>query len=215
MKYQLSVLLLFCTLLFTACSSKNEININKEIKSFSLDNNIVIAKAPRTVKSPVSIGLGLGGYVFKHVGVHVGTTIRPDIKNTEALNLEKGIALYNIPFSSLIKNEFKKQMKNDSYYKHKFVPFGANHTIQLYVSKYILDSSLLSSKDAIKVYMEIKVLNHKDELVYSNSEVNSIDSKERIYSEKEILGSKSILEKSLNKAISNTISKLILNMKKS
>lgn len=213
MNYVFKLFLLAFVFLFSACSSKNEININKQIVSISLNDDIVIATPAKTVKSPISIGLGLGGYVSKHFGVNVGTVFRPDISNDDALNLENAISYHQISLSDLIKTEFKKQMKTDSFYKNKFVPFGANHTIYLYVSKYKLDNSLLSSKTNIKIEIELKILNQNDDLVYSDTQINSIDSDKLVFREDEILQTQNRLVKVLNEAITNTIYKLITKMK--
>ncbi|MGB1227662.1 MAG: hypothetical protein ACPG9K_07175, partial [Poseidonibacter sp.] len=121
MTYFFKTLFIIPILFFTACSSKNEVKINEQMKSFSLYKNVVILSAPKTVPSPFSVGLGLGGSLSRHVGVSVGTVLRPDISNDEALNLEKSIAIHNISLQDMIKKEFSNQMKNDSYYKNKYV----------------------------------------------------------------------------------------------
>lgn len=214
MKYISTTFLILVVFLFTACSQKQQVSLNKDLKSISLDKNINIAGVPKTVKSPVSIGLGLGGYISKHVGIHVGTSVRPDIKNSDALNLQKGIAKYNLSLSNMIKNEFSNQMKNDSFYKNRFVPFGANYTIQLYVKKYEMDSSIITLNAYPKIFLELKVLNQKDDVVYSNMEVNSIGWNDTKYTQKEIYSNKQILLEVLNGSIKNVISKLIEEMKK-
>ena len=214
MKYISTTFLILVVFLFTACSQKQQVLLNKDLKSISLDKNINIAGVPKTVKSPVSIGLGLGGYISKHVGIHVGTSVRPDIKNSDALNLQKGIAKYNLSLSNMIKDEFSNQMKNDSFYKNRFVPFGANYTIQLYVKKYEMDSSIITLNAYPKIFLELKVLNQKNDVVYSNTEVNSIGWNDTKYTQKEIYSNKQILLEVLNGSIKNVISKLIEEMKK-
>lgn len=213
MKYIMNIFLLLALVFFAGCSSKNKVKINSEIKSISLNKDVVVAGVPRSVKSPVSIGLGLGGYVSKHVGIHMGTSVRPDVKNTDALNLQKGIAKFNLSLSSLVRDEFTKQMKNDKFYKNRFVPFGSDHTIHLFVSKYEMDSSFLTSKAYPKIFLELKVLNKNDEVIYTNKEVNSSDSSNLSFSESEIYSSKSIMLKVLNSSIKSVLSKLIEEMK--
>lgn len=213
MKFILKTFLLSLVLLFTACSSKKEVKINKEINSFSLNRNIVVASVPKTVKSPISINLGLGGYVSKHVGIHMGTSVRPDISNDDGVNLQKGISKYSISLRNLIKTEFKKQMENDEYYKNKFVPFGADYTIHLSVAKYEFDDSLFSAKSHVKIYLELRILNKNDDVIYTDIQVNSIDSNEVKYTQAEILRSHFILTKILNQSISNSVFKLIKHMK--
>jgi len=213
MKYISTTFLLLISLLFIGCSQKQQVPLNKGLKSISLDKNVSVSGVPKSVKSPVSIGLGLGGYVSKHVGIHVGTSVRPDIKNTDALNLQKGIAKYGISLGDLVKNEFSTQMRNDSFYKSRFVPFGANYTIHLYVTKYDMDTSLITSKAYPKIYIDLKVLNQNNELVYSNKETNSISWDDKTLTQGEIYSSRGTLLKVLNGSIKNVVSKLIEEMK--
>ncbi|WP_108063341.1 hypothetical protein [Poseidonibacter lekithochrous] len=211
MKYINSILFFFIIISFTACSSKKEISLNSQINSISLDKNIAIANVPKTVKSPISIGLGLGGYVSKHVGINVGTSVRPDIKNSDALNLKRGIEKFNINLEELVFRGFSRAINEDKFYKNKFVPFGANHTIHLFVSKYEMDDSFISSTAYAKLYIELKVLDQNDNVLYTNYEVNdSIDSS---FSQAQIYSKKQYLEKALNDAILNTSKKLIKEMK--
>ncbi len=211
MKYLSIVVLVLISFIFIGCSQKKEISINSQINSISLDKNIAIANVPKTVKSPISIGLGLGGYVSKHVGINVGTSVRPDIKNSDALNLKRGIEKFNIDLESLVFQGFSKAMKEDKFYKSKFVPFGANHTIHLFVSKYEMDDSFISSTAYAKLYIELKILDQNDNVLYTNYEVNdSIDSS---FSQAEIYSKKQYLVKALNDAILNTSKKLIKEMK--
>ena len=211
MKYLSIVVLVLISFIFIGCSQKKEISINSQINSISLDKNIAIANVPKTVKSPISIGLGLGGYVSKHVGINVGTSVRPDIKNSDALNLKRGIEKFNIDLEALVFQGFSKAMNEDKFYKNKFVPFGANHTIHLFVSKYEMDDSFISSTAYAKLYIELKILDQNDNIIYSNYEVNdSIDSS---LSQAQIYSKKQYLEKALNDAILNTSKKLIKEMK--
>lgn len=211
MKHISTVFLVLIPFFFIGCSQKEEISLNSKINSISLDRNIAIANVPKTVKSPISIGLGLGGYVSKHVGINVGTSVRPDIKNSDALNLKKGIEKFNIDLEELIFRGFSKAMNDDKFYKNKFVPFGSNHTIHLFVSKYEMDDSFISSSAYTKLYIEIKILDKNDNVIYSNYEVNdSIDSS---LSQAQIYSKKQYLEKALNDAILNVSKKLIKEMK--
>lgn len=211
MKYLSIIFLFLISFVFVGCSQKKEVSINSQINSISLDKNIAIANVPKTVKSPISIGLGLGGYVSKHVGINVGTSVRPDIKNSDALNLKRGIEKFNIDLEALVFRGFSKAMNEDKFYKNKFVPFGANHTIHLFVSKYEMNDSFISSSAYAKLYIELKVLDQNDNVLYTNYEVNdSIDSS---LSQAQIYSKKQYLEKALNDAILNTSKKLIKEMK--
>jgi len=211
MTYLLKILFLLPLLVFTACSSKNELRINDEINSFSLYKNVVILSAPKTVASPISIGLGLGSSISRHVGISMGTSFRPEISNDEALDLERSISLHNISLENIIKNEFTLQMKNDEYYKNKFVPFGANYTIHLFIPKFVIDKSLFTSNANLKVYIDLEILNKNADIIYSDSVVNE----SFLYKEDSLLNNKMILEKALTDSIKKSINELILNMKKS
>lgn len=213
MRYFQIVFLSGIVLFFTACSQKKEISINKQITSISLDDEIYIAGTPKTVKSPFSINLGVGGRVARHVGIHVGTTVRPDIPNNDGVNLQKGIKLHDIALDSLIKLEFKRQMSNHPIYKDIFVPFGSDYKVYLAVSKYEFDDSLFSQKTHIKIYMELKVIDKFGNILYENKDVNTIDSNKVQYTQGEILRSTNLLTKTLNESISNVIAKLIIDMK--
>ncbi len=209
MKYISKIIFLSIALLFTACSSKNSININKEIKSFSLNKNVVILSALKTVKSPFSVGLGLGGTLSRHVGVNVGTVINPDISNDEALNIEKGLALHNISLGNIIKQEFSRQMENDSFYKNKFVAFGSDYKIYLSVPKYTLDSSLFTDNAYLKVFINLEILNKDNQIIYSTNAVDEITTvKENI-----LLNNKNILTQAVEKSVRKTVVKLINDMK--
>lgn len=105
-------------------------------------------------------------------------------------------------------------MRNDSFYKNRFVPFGANYTIHLYVKKYEMDSSMITFKSYPEIFLELKVLNQNDDVIYSNIEVNSIGWDDTKYTQKEIYSNKKILLEVLNGSIKNVISKLIEEMKK-
>ena len=112
MKYFFKALIFLLVIFFSACSSKSEIRINDEMNSFSLAKKVMILSAPKTVPSPFSIGLGLGGNITRHVGINMGTVLRPDISNDEALDLERSVAIHNISLKNILRNEFSKQMKN-------------------------------------------------------------------------------------------------------
>lgn len=206
---------LFFAFILISCSSKEEIKINDKINSFSLDKDIVIAYAPKRVEGPISIGLGIGGYVSKHVGIYMGTSVRPKVSNTKALILQKAMALNNISLSELIKNETIKQLKEDNYYKNKFVSFGANYTLHLFVPRYYLDEATFSSKAQVKIIIRAIIYNNKNEIIYETTKDNSIVSRNLIYDKNEIINSKNILKKVLNQAIQNCIKKIIIQMKKS
>lgn len=211
MTYFFKILFLLPLLVFTACSSKNELKINEQMNSFSLYKNVVILSTPQTVPSPFSIGLGVGSSISRHVGVSMGTTIRPEISNDEALDLERSIALHKISLSNIIKNEFSQQMKNDEYYQNKFVPFGANYTVHLFIPKFLIDKSIFSSNANLKVYIDLEILNKNSDVIYSDSVVNESFS----YKENSLLNNKMVLEKALIDSIEKSIKELISNMKKS
>ena len=214
MKYLNIVLVFFTLVFFTACSSKEELKINDKMNSFSLDNNVVIGYVPKKVRGPVTIGLGLGGYISRHVGISVGTSITPDISNDDALRLERAIALNNLYLPNLVKDEFKRQMQNDPYYKNKFVAFGSDYTIHLYVPKYYLDGATFSSKAQVKVILQIQIFNKYDELIYEDVQENETYSDDYIFSENEILNSREVLQKVINEALQKTIANIIMEMKR-
>ena len=91
--------LLIASIFFVACSSKPYVNINEKINSISLYEEVVIGNVPRTVQSPVSVGLGLGGFVSNSVSVGVGTSFHPEFSNDEALVLERSFAANNLSLS--------------------------------------------------------------------------------------------------------------------
>ena len=211
MKYLSNILLLSIVLLFTACSSKTQVRINEEMNTFSLYKNVMILSAPKTVPSPFSIGLGLGGSLSRHVGVSMGTVIRPDIQNDEALDLERSIAVHNVSLQDIVKDEFSSAMKNDDYYKNKYVAFGADYQVHLFVPKYIIDKAMLTSNAYLKVFLDLEIVNKNGDAIYSDRAVN--DSK--YYTEDSLLNNKVFLEDALRTSIQKSIQELILNMKKS
>ena len=211
MKYLSNILLLSIVLLFTACSSKTQVRINEEMNTFSLYKNVMILSAPKTVPSPFSIGLGLGGSLSRHVGVSMGTVIRPDIQNDEALDLERSIAVHNVSLQDIVKDEFSSAMKNDDYYKNKYVAFGADYQVHLFVPKYIIDKAMLTSNAYLKVFLDLEIVNKNGDVIYSDRAVN--DSK--YYTEDSLLNNKVFLEDALRTSIQKSIQELILNMKKS
>ena len=211
MKYLSNILLLSIVLLFTACSSKTQVRINEEMNTFSLSKNVMILSAPKTVPSPFSIGLGLGGSLSRHVGVSMGTVIRPDIQNDEALDLERSIAVHNVSLQDIVKDEFSSAMKNDDYYKNKYVAFGADYQVHLFVPKYIIDKAMLTSNAYLKVFLDLEIVNKNGDVIYSDRAVN--DSK--YYTEDSLLNNKVFLEDALRTSIQKSIQELILNMKKS
>ncbi|MAD43257.1 MAG: hypothetical protein CL623_12825 [Arcobacter sp.] len=211
MKYISNILLLSIILVFTACSSKNVIKINEEMNTFSLYKNVVILSAPKTVPSPFSVGLGVGGSLSRHVGVSMGTVFRPDIQNDEALDLERSIAIHNVSLQDIVKDEFSKGMKNDAYYKNKYVAFGANYQVHLFVPKFIIDKSILTSNAYVKVFLDLEIVNRNGDVIYSDRVVND----STYYKEDSLLNNKVLLEDALRKSIKKSIQELILNMKKS
>lgn len=211
MKYISNTLLLFVILIFTACSSKNEVKINQQMNSFSLYKNVVILSAPKTIPSPFSFGLGTGGNISRHVGISVGTVIRPDIENDEALDLEKSIAVHNVSLQNLIKEEFSNAMNNDDYYKNKYVAFGADYQVHLFIPKYIIDKSMFTSNAYLKVFIDLEIVNKNGDVIYSDRAVNE----SKYYREDSLLNNKLVLEDALRTSIQKSIKELISNMKKS
>ncbi|MBU3013822.1 hypothetical protein KO488_03570 [Poseidonibacter lekithochrous] len=211
MKYISNILLLSMILLFTACSSKNQVRINEQMNTFSLYKNVVILSAPKTIPSPFSVGLGVGGSLSRHVGISMGTVFRPDIENDEALDLERSIAVHNVSLQNLVKDEFSKAMRNDAYYKNKYTAFGADYQVHLFVPKYIIDKSILTSNAYVKVYLDLEIVNRNGDVIYSDRAVN--DSK--YYGEDSLLNNKVLLEDALRTSIQKSIQELIINMKKS
>ena len=207
--------LLIASIFFMACSSKPNVNINEKINSISLYEEVVIGNVPRTVQSPVSVGLGLGGFVSNSVSVGVGTSFHPEFSNDEALVLERSFAVNNLSLASLIKNEFKSQLMNDGFYKDKFVPFGSDFVIHVFVPKYSVETVIFSPKAQIKMFIEIRILNKFNEIVYEDIQENEFFSQDFLYTQNEILNSKEALEKATYLAIRQTIARLILKMKKS
>ncbi len=214
MKPLLNFIILAFLLFFTACSSKNEININDKMKSVSLDKSVAIASVPPTVKSPVSIGIGFGGYISRHLGIHMGTSIRPDISNSDALKLERALNYNNVSLSNTIANEFDNLMRGDSFYKDKYVPFGAKYKIHLYVPQYYLDTATFSSKAIVKVIINAKIYDESDRLIYEDVQENDSVGSYYVYDESEILNSKEVLQKAVSNSVRNCIAKIIIHMKK-
>ncbi len=207
-----TILIVLLSLSFTACTSKNKVRINDKINSISLNKNIIISKVPKTIKGSITIGFGLGGQVSRHVGFSMGTSVTPDVENTEALVLEKAININNISLSDLIFKEFDSQMKNDTFYKNKYVPFGSNYEIHLFVHKYYLDDDIFSSKANIKIEITAKILNNQNKILYETRQKNT--SLSSLYQSNKILNSKEILIKSLNISIKDVLAKIIDDMKK-
>jgi len=213
MRYLLNTFIILTALFFSACASKEELNINKNIISFSLDKNITIINAPKTVKSPVSFGLGVGSQIARHVGISVGTSIRPNLSNDDALVLQRSLSLHNISLKNIIRNEFTNQMRNDDKYKDKFVSFGSNYVIHILVPKYTLETSILSSKAQTQITIQVQILNKNAKVVYEDTQENSLKNENYSYERDMIINNASFLEKSVQKAVSLTISKLIKEMK--
>jgi hypothetical protein len=211
MKYISTIFLLSIILLFTACSSKTQVKINEQMNTFSLYKNVVILSAPKTVPSPFSVGLGVGGSLSRHVGISMGTVFRPDVQNDEALDLEKSIAIHNVSLQDIVKNEFSNAMRNDDYYKNKYVAFGADYQVHLFVPKYIIDKAMLTSNAYIKVFLDLEIVNKNGDVIYSDRAVND----SRYYREDDLLNNKVLLEDALRTSIQKSLQELIINMKKS
>ena len=211
MKFLTKFFILLIILFFTACSSKNQIKINKHMNSFSLNKDVVILSVPKTIPSPYSIGLGVGGNLSRHMGINIGTVIRPNIRNDEALNLERSIAIHNISLEDIVINEFSNAMENDNYYKNKYVAFGADYEVYLFVPKYIINKAILTSNAYLKIFLDLEIVNKNGNVIYSDSVVN--DSK--YYREDSLLNNKLLLEDALRNSIKKSIETLVLNMKKS
>lgn len=213
MKYT-KLIYLFCTILFlSACSSKQNLNLD-EINSISLNNNILVVGVPLSTPSPVSFGIGFGGMASSNLGIGVNSIFNPTIPNTQDLKLQDSFYRNNISFEKLIENEFKSQMQNDEIFKDKFVQFGSDYIIYLFVPNYSLKTQLFSSKVQLKLDLEIKILNKNNQLIYQNSKDNILFSNNYIYSEDEILYSKDALIQTANLAIKQVIARLILEIKK-
>ena len=214
MKLFINFIIVLFLLFFTACSSKQEVKINENINSISLEKDVAIGNVPKTVRSPISIGIGLGGYISRHVGIHVGTSVRPIVSNSDALRLEQALNLKNVSLENVVANEFDNQMKNDSFYKTKYVPFGSNYKIHLYVPKYYLDTATFSSKAIVKIVINAKIYNENYELIYEDSQENDSSSSYYVFTEDEILNSQDALTRALQTSVRNCVAKIIFDMKK-
>lgn len=213
MKYLNLTFLVFMITFFSACSSKQPLNLN-EINSISLNKNIVVAGIPQTYQYPISVGIGVGGMVSHHVGIGVNTFFTPKFSNNEDLRLQDSYYKNNILLSNMIENEFKFQMKNDEVFKNKFTPFGSDYTIYLYVPKYSLENATFSSKVQIKMIIELKVIDKNNNIIYQDKKDNILFYDNYIYNESEIFYSKEALIKASNLAIRQVVARLILDMKK-
>lgn len=213
MKY-LNTLFIFVIIFFISCSSK-QLNLD-EINSISLNNNIIVAGVTNeTYHSPVSVGVGIGSMILPHVGIGLGTSFFPTFSNNEDLRLQDTFYKNNISLASLIENEFKLQMKNDEVFKNRFVSFGSDYTIYLFVPKYSLETATFSSKAQIKIEIELKVLDKNNKIIYEETKDNILFSDGYTFNESEILYSKEALLKASNLAIRQVVLRLILGMKKS
>lgn len=213
MKYINQMCFLCIVVLFTACSSKQNLNIN-EINTISLNENIVVAGVPETYNSPVSVGLGLGGALSSHVGIGLNTFFTPKFANNKDLKLQDSFHKNNISISNLIGNEFKSQMKNDEIFRNKFVNFGSDYTIYLFVPKYTLETATFSSKAQLNIDIQMKVLDKDNKIIYENIKDNILFSHNYIYNKDEIFYSKDALLQTANLAIKQVVARLILEMKK-
>lgn len=206
--------LLSIVMFFSACSSKQSLNIN-EINSISLNSNIIVAGVPQTYNNfPISVGLGVGGMVSSHVGIGVNTFFTPTFSNNEDLRLQDAFYKNSISLASLIENEFKFQMKNDEVFKNRFVNFGSGYTIYLFVPKYSLETAFFSSRAQIKLKIELRILDRNNKIVYEDTKDNILFSDNYIFDEREIFYSTDALLKASNLAIRQVVTRLILDMKK-
>ena len=105
MKYINQIFLICFLAFFTACSSKQNLNLD-EINSISLNNNIIIAGVPQTYRSPVSIGLGVGGLVSSHVGIGINTFFTPEFSNNEDLRMQDAYYNNSVSLSNIIEKKF-------------------------------------------------------------------------------------------------------------
>lgn len=213
MKYLNQVFLIFLMAFFSACSSKQNLNLN-EINSISLNNNIIVAGVPQTYRSPVSVGLGVGGLVSRHVGIGVNTFFTPEFSNNEDLRMQDAFYRNNISIASMIENEFEFQMKNDEVFKNRFTPFGSDYMIYLFVPKYSLEQAIFSSKVQVKITIELKIIDKNNKIIYEDKKDNILFSDNYIFNESEIFYSKEALLKASNLAIRQVVTRLILQMKK-
>lgn len=213
MKYLNLTFLVFIITFFSACSFKQPLNLN-EINSISLNKNIVVAGIPQTYQTPISVGIGVGGMVSSHVGVGINTFFNPRFSNNEDLRLQDSFYKNGIQIASLIENEFTFQMKNDELFKNRFVSFGSDYVIYLFVPKYSLQKATFSSKAQIKMTIELKVLDKNNKVIYEDKKDNILFSEDFIFDEIQILQSKEALEKASNLAIRQVVTRLILQMKK-
>lgn len=209
MKY----LLVFLVLFFTACSSKNQIDINKNSKTLSIQKEVYVKKIPASKISPVTIGLGIGGLISKHVGINVNTRFRPTIDNSESLEVENNLQKHKIFLGKLVRTSFIEILKNDELYKNRLVSFNSDYKIYLSVLDYSLSSSLLSQNVEAKIEIKIKILDRNDNLVYETIEVSKTDKKHQIHSKEEILYSKELLETAFIKAIKSSLNKIVRKLK--
>ena len=79
----------------------------------------------------------------------------------------------------------------------------------------MVETVVFSQKAQIKIFIEIRILNKFNEIVYEDGQVNEFYSQDFIYTKNEILNSKEALQKATNLAIKQTIARLILKLKKS
>lgn len=214
MKLLTNFAILSFALLFSACTSKSQPSMNETINSISLDKNVAVGNVPRTIPSPVSIGIGFGGMLSRHVGIGVGTQVRPDISNEDGIRLERAINLNRVSLENLVANEFDMQMKEDPFYQKKYVPFGSNYKIHLYVPDYYLDTATFSSKAVVVITIDAKIYDENDRLIYEAAYQSDNSQGYYVFREDEILNSKDILTKALNISIRNAIEKIIDDMKR-
>ena len=213
MNYFKYIFLGITVLFFVGCSSKNQVSFNKQLQSISLNETIIVARPAQTVKSPVSLNLGLGGYISKHVGIHVGSSVRPDIKNSEGLNFQRALEKFDISLGDKIKTSFKRKMSEDSFYKNRFVPFGSDTIINLYVKKYEIDESFFSRNAYMKIYMQVRVVNTNGQELYINELVNETNISQKSYSLSDVFVNKRAFLQLLESSINNLVYKHIESMK--
>ena len=208
MKFILAILIAF---FFNACSFKKDFDF-KQIKSFSINKDILISTKEDKNIHPFVINLGLNNYISKHIGIHIGTTYSPKVFNKNRLDLENLSFSDGMLLDELIFSVFKEQISKNNILKNKYVPFGADYKLALSVNNYYLKSEFFSSKSMVKIEINIKMLDKNSLVIYDDTQQNDSLSRYYKYSEYEILNSEEILKQTLEDAISNCVAKILYKM---
>ena len=77
------------------------------------------------------------------MGIGINTFFTPEFSNNEDLRMQDAYYNNSVSLSNIIENEFKLQMSNDKIFKTKFVSFGSDYNIYLFVPKYSLEKAFL------------------------------------------------------------------------